>query len=112
MEATCAICKAAIVNSPCEVQYAHGGTRETWCITCWSRHVAERRTTRKAQLDAMPRCEVPGCRKRGSLRIGNAPIALVCGWHNSKIRRKVQTQSVPGYLDNASWTGKDLLPLA
>ena len=44
---------------------------------------------RKAQLDAMPRCDVSGCKRRGRWRIGNGPGAkvLVCGSHYTKAKR-------------------------
>lgn len=37
---------------------------------------------RKAQLDALPRCEVPGCGRRGTWRCGDyGPRVLLCGRH-------------------------------
>lgn len=44
------------------------------------------RRNRKRQLDAMPRCEVPACNRRGSWKVGTCG-ALLCGAHKKALFR-------------------------
>jgi hypothetical protein len=39
---------------------------------------------RKVELAALPRCEVDGCKMRGSVRV--ARVALLCGRHYKRVR--------------------------
>lgn len=60
------------------------------CIMAINRAIDERR---KAQLDAMPRCEVDGCNRRSLWRIGNGPDeARVCGQHFKQAKRNWDRQ--------------------
>ena len=52
-------------------------------------YLAEMKRARKAQLDAMPRCEVPGCKRRGTARWGwGNNRALLCGRHGKRAERE------------------------
>ncbi len=65
----------------CEVELRDGTILHV-CDVCWNASVYARRSVRKAELDAMPRCEVPGCRMRATFTIGSAPATVgMCGRH-------------------------------
>ena len=52
-------------------------------------YLAEMKRARKAQLDAMPRCKVPGCKYRGTARWGwGNNRALLCGRHGKRAERE------------------------
>lgn len=76
-------------HSPCEVDMGAGETLAV-CVDCWNAGVAARRAERKAQLDAMPRCEVPGCRHRQTV-IVNYQVGL-CGRHAARVRQEFHRQ--------------------
>lgn len=63
--------------------------RCTDCITAAHR---EHRAARKAQLAAAPRCEVPGCNRRGAWTCAGA---LLCGGHLKKARIQHARLTVP-----------------
>ncbi len=48
---------------------------------------------RKAYLDSLPRCEVPGCGMRGTLTV--AGVALMCGRHFKRAEAEHQRRT-PG----------------
>lgn len=52
------------------------------CDACAKSIDAHNKAIRKGELDALPRCECPGCKARGRWRI---PGMLVCGKHKAKI---------------------------
>lgn len=66
------------VNRSCAVNMGHGETLQV-CDTCWNASVQARKAARKAQLAAMPRCEVPGCTRRGTQVVWGH--TLMCGHH-------------------------------
>jgi len=47
----------------------------------------------KAELDAMPRCQVPGCTRRGTLRVGTYNRVLMCGAHFNKAQKKLRANT-------------------
>ena len=52
-------------------------------------YLAEMKRARKAELDALPRCEVPGCKYRGTARWGSGNNrALLCGRHGKRAERE------------------------
>lgn len=57
--------------------YWGGGAR---CTDCLNRAIYAARAARRAQLAAEPRCQVPGCRRRGSYKVGGGGL-LMCGAH-------------------------------
>ena len=62
-----------------------GGPEGTACCSdCYNAAVFARRARRKAELDAMPRCEVPGCKHRGNYRSAGT---LICGRHMKRAQR-------------------------
>ena len=68
---------------------AHSHYRNTAgeCMPCHNLGVIERRAARKAQIAAMPRCEVDGCNRRGAWRtVGGL---LLCGPHLERAKGKL-----------------------
>ena len=51
------------------------------CTDCLNARSREWKAERKAQLAAEPRCQVPGCRMRGTWRAGSVDQVLLCGRH-------------------------------
>ncbi len=45
--------------------------------------IADYKAQRKAQLDRMPRCEVPDCRHRATYDVAGVGL---CGWHLHRMR--------------------------
>ena len=70
---------------PCEVSIP-GGASVRVCNDCWNRSVDVRQAARKAQLDAMPRCEVDGCQRRSTWTVSGG-VGL-CGWHMRRMKRE------------------------
>lgn len=70
-------------------------TGDYWCCTCWNQSVADRRAARKAELAAMPRCEVSRCSRRGTWDVGHAPTVKLCGQHKNKARQLLAGRLAP-----------------
>lgn len=66
------------------------------CWDCWqtvkslgTEYDRAMKAGRRAQLDAMPRCQVETCNRRGTARWGNGPDrALLCGRHGKRANRE------------------------
>jgi len=56
------------------------------CITAINRKMA---LARKAELDAMDRCQASGCNRRGNWEVGSYDRALLCG-HHLKVAKRAQ----------------------
>lgn len=56
------------------------------CMDCHNAGCARRAAERKAQLAAMPRCEVPGCKRRATWIVG--PRVELCGIHKRRAERR------------------------
>lgn len=56
------------------------------CSDCISRHNERLRAKRREALALAPRCEVPGCTRRGAFRIGTGRT-LMCAAHKDRARR-------------------------
>jgi hypothetical protein len=54
------------------------------CPNCIAARNATAKTERKRQLAAEPRCEVPGCSRRGAWRVRRV---LLCGAHKDRAQR-------------------------
>jgi hypothetical protein len=54
------------------------------CADCVGAANSKAAADRKAQLAALPRCEVPACARRGSVKV--ARIVLLCGRHYNRMR--------------------------
>lgn len=67
--------------------YAGGREGEARCPDCLNAINRRMREARKAQLAGMPRCEVPGCRRRANWQVGSLEPLGMCGHH----KRKAQT---------------------
>lgn len=59
---------------------------ELLCSPCINEHNRKARAARKAQLAAMERCAVPGCKARGNL-VHNG--TLICGRHFKRAKETV-----------------------
>jgi len=87
-DATCTYC--GTVGPVAYVQpqhpfYAEGREGVYRCTDCLNAANALRQAARRAQLAAAPRCEVPGCRRRGNWR---AAGVLLCGRHLKTAQRE------------------------
>src|SRR5688572_24481006 len=98
-------------------------TRQTWpggrvteaCVDCWNAHVYARRQARREQLAQCARCEVPGCKARGSMIVCGS--VLMCGRHLKAANRNRTRQLGGGFaylglFGNASASREELLKLA
>ena len=56
------------------------------CQACSHAEYDARKAARKAELAAMPRCEVPGCRARGKWTVGAIEQVRLCGRHLTAAR--------------------------
>lgn len=97
---TCSICGREDINSYVQPQhpgYMKGVEGIALCGDCINEIHKKRDEQRKRDLDAMPRCEVPGCNKRGTWRIGGH--TLLCGWHlkNYKEQHNKATAQAGGF---------------
>jgi len=85
-ENTCAWCGK--VGPSCYVQFQHpfwaegkegkDGKPPARCTDCYNTQALASRAKRKAELAAEPRCEAPGCSRRGAWKSGGV---LLCGAH-------------------------------
>ena len=85
-EQTCSICgkqgHRAYVQPQWKASIAAGKVI-AYCTDCIAALNKEHDIQRKAELAAMPRCEVPGCKRRGSWK---AAGVLLCGAHLKKAK--------------------------
>jgi hypothetical protein len=85
------------------------------CLDCIRRERTERKLARKAELEAMPRCEVSACKHRGVYRVGHYDKVLLCGRHLGKARALKEQQSASlGFLamfDTTATSGRQILKL-
>lgn len=63
--------------------YANGREDTALCGDCLNDANAALRAARKAELDAMPRCEIEGCQRRGAQRL---VAVLLCGRHAKRVQ--------------------------
>ena len=62
-----------------------GGETLRVCSECWNEGVYARRAERKAELAAMPRCEL--CKRRGTSHVGSGrDRVLLCGRHTANAK--------------------------
>ncbi len=71
--------------------FRSNGSEQLVCCDCWNAGVDARKAARKAQLAEMPRCEVPGCKSRGTLTV--ARLTLMCGRHFHKAESEMVRRS-------------------
>lgn len=113
---TCRSCGTVETKSYVQPQYDTGSAL---CCECICAANEKWRTERKAQLAAAPRCEIPGCGKRSTYKVGHAKVGL-CGRH-MKVAKAAAARSIgdPGpmaYLfmfgGGPVWRREDVLKLA
>jgi len=63
------------------------------CQECSNAYHQAWKAARKAQLDAMPRCEIPGCSRRATY---SAFSVGMCGFHLNKAQRAHQKAMLTG----------------
>jgi hypothetical protein len=81
---TCSDCGKQGPKAYVQPQYRNPGT--ALCSDCINRRNVAAAERRKAQLAAMDRCEVEGCRRRGNWKVGRPPV-LLCGRHKAAAMR-------------------------
>lgn len=67
--------------------YTGGRVGLAYCADCIAEQNSTYRARRKAELEAMPRCQVPGCNRRG---VWKALGVLLCGRHLKKAKMGAQ----------------------
>jgi hypothetical protein len=77
------------VTMTSDVRMPDGRTQD-WCCDCYNQSVYEYRAKRKAELAAMPRCEVPDCRRRKTWTVAGG-VGL-CGQHKKIAERGHQAR--------------------
>ena len=86
----------------------------SWGRGCWDCHRAQEaadKLARKAELDAMPRCQVPGCKRRGTHTLQQG-IILMCGRHTKQVQAQ-HRRNVGGFLFAClTYTREQLIRLA
>ena len=87
----CCVCDRRLYRHACDcsaaVEWAAHWDGRVWCGPCVRAEHAKAKARRKAQLDAMPRCSIDGCNRRGTWRIGHGGVLLVCGIHRTRAKR-------------------------
>ena len=80
----CEVCGTPCPETMSEI-YFPDKTVHFWCNSCWNKNAIRQQEERKAQLDAMPRCEF--CNRRGTfIAVGQV---LLCGRHLKQAQNKV-----------------------
>jgi hypothetical protein len=85
---TCSTCGQHVENGDQLRRYDERQNKEVEqfdryrCYECAQRERQEYAARRKAELAAMPRCEVEGCEHRGNWDVAGV---LLCGRHKSKV---------------------------
>lgn len=74
--------------------YADGREGVARCSDCIAKINLRMREERKAQLDAMARCEVDNCRQRGTFQVAGG--VLMCGRHMKNAQR-AHNRSMQGF---------------
>jgi hypothetical protein len=82
------------------------------CSECHNRQYYEAKAKRKDQLDAMPRCEIPGCKRRATWIAGAGDKIGICGKHLHRAQSKIASQGIIGALCSGSLSGKAIANLA
>ncbi len=85
---TCSDCGRKDTNSYIQPQhpaYAKGVEGICLCGNCINEHNEKSRKQRKKVLDEMARCEVPGCKHRGTWKVQGT---LLCGWHLKRFKKQ------------------------
>ena len=95
--------------------YAYGAHGERACFACAKAADDARRAARRAELAALPRCEVPGCKARGTWRVGGN--LLLCKRHLTRAQgARARTLAGPcailGCLTQAGTDRESLLKFA
>ena len=82
--------------------------------TLSNQYKAELKRGRKAQLDAMPRCEIETCKRRGIARWGwGADRALLCGIHGKRAERQyARTMAGPIWMPGPNLSREEVISLA
>jgi NMD protein affecting ribosome stability and mRNA decay len=78
---TCADCGKQGTKAYVQPQQNMNGA--ALCVDCIARRNETWRQNRRAQLAAAPRCEVPGCERRGAWHVGAGRV-LMCGAHRRR----------------------------
>ncbi len=109
---TCSRCGATGTKSYVQPQPRGGAL----CATCITAHNTQARAARKAELAAMARCEVSGCTRRGSSRVGTYGKRFMCGHHLRRAQDAYQAQiashGVLGLFEMPVISGDEALQLA
>lgn len=96
--------------------YAGGRAGEARCPDCISAINRRMAQERKAELASMPRCEVPGCRRRANWQVGGRERLGMCGHHKGRAQRAAQGSAAGmgglGLFMTPSYTREELLRLA
>ena len=62
------------------------------CVPCINDRNLRANEARKKQIADLPRCEVPGCTRRGTWRMGYARV-LLCGRHSAKVKTRAKNDA-------------------
>ncbi len=109
---TCSMCGKEGVGSIVQPQhpgYMRGVEGIVLCGECINEIHQRNKEQRKRDLDAMPRCEVPGCNRRGTWRVSGH--TLLCGWHLKAYRSAAQAEGF-GVLVDPDYSKAQILEMA
>lgn len=87
--------------------YAHGIEGTALCGDCIGKHNQDLRNHRRDMLDAMPRCEVTGCKRRAVCTA--AGVVQLCNAHFTRAERTVGGGGIFGPI---IWTREIILRAA
>lgn len=75
--------------------FADGKVGTALCTDCINESHRLAKIERKKQIDAMPRCEIDGCNRRGTFHVGQVACGrvLLCGAHKKKVQAQSQKRN-------------------
>lgn len=82
------------------------------CADCITKLNQEYKQKRKEQLSKLPRCQVPGCKIRGTLKVGSYNPVLMCRKHYNKANQAMQAEIGGLFWLSFEMTGEDALRFA
>lgn len=109
---TCSMCGREDFGSIVQPQhpgFMRGVEGIALCGNCVYKIHEQNKTQHKKDLGTLPRCEVPGCNKRGTWRVGGH--TLLCGWHLKNYKANASTEEL-GIFTNLDYSKKQILEMA
>lgn len=95
----CGVTRPHYYVQPQHPYYAGGAEGVALCGDCIDAANRQAAADRKAELDAMPRCEIAGCNRRATWKVGGERVGM-CGHHKARALKAANRQAA-----GAGWLG-------